>query len=81
MRQRQREMSNRRVVLYHSSMMTHCVCADLAWKELEIPKVLDPKDMVDPEVDELSVMTYISYFRDWVSVAVVNLLLLLLTVL
>jgi len=38
---------------------------DLAEKDMGIPKVLDPRDMVDPSVDELSVMTYISYFRDW----------------
>mmetsp|Transcript_17569 Transcript_17569/g.24381 ORF Transcript_17569/g.24381 Transcript_17569/m.24381 type:complete len:756 (-) Transcript_17569:39-2306(-) len=38
---------------------------DIAEKDLEIPKVLAPEDMINPLVDELSVMTYISYFRDW----------------
>jgi filamin len=38
---------------------------DNAEREMQIPKVLDPQDMINPEVDELSVMTYISYFRDW----------------
>jgi len=38
---------------------------DVAERELEIPKVLAPEDMINPAVDELSVMTYISYYRDW----------------
>eukprot|EP01116_Phalansterium_solitarium_P017453 TRINITY_DN4304_c0_g2_i1.p1 TRINITY_DN4304_c0_g2~~TRINITY_DN4304_c0_g2_i1.p1 ORF type:complete len:752 (+),score=320.34 TRINITY_DN4304_c0_g2_i1:113-2368(+) len=38
---------------------------DTAEKDLGIPKVLGPEDMIKEEVDELSVMTYISYFRDW----------------
>jgi filamin len=40
---------------------------DLAEKHFEIPKVLAPEDMVNSEVDELSVMTYISYFRDYLN--------------
>ena len=40
---------------------------DLAEKHFEIPKVLAPEDMVNPDVDELSVMTYISYFRDYLN--------------
>ena len=38
---------------------------DMAEKVLEIPKVLLPEDMVSDHPDELSVMTYISYFRDY----------------
>lgn len=38
---------------------------NLAEKELGIPKVLAPEDMISSDVDELSVMTYISYFRDY----------------
>eukprot|EP01114_Cavostelium_apophysatum_P014354 TRINITY_DN369_c0_g1_i1.p1 TRINITY_DN369_c0_g1~~TRINITY_DN369_c0_g1_i1.p1 ORF type:complete len:755 (+),score=260.59 TRINITY_DN369_c0_g1_i1:68-2332(+) len=37
----------------------------VAEEKLNIPKVLDPRDMINPNVDELSVMTYISYYRDW----------------
>jgi len=40
---------------------------DAAERELDIPKVLDPQDMINPMVDELSVMTYISYYRDWLN--------------
>jgi filamin len=35
---------------------------DLAERLLGIPKVMDPADLNNPSVDELSVMTYISYF-------------------
>jgi filamin len=38
---------------------------DKAEEEMEIPKILAPEDMVADENDELSVMTYISYFRDY----------------
>ncbi len=35
-----------------------------AQQRFEIPPVLSPEDMTNPELDELSCMTYISYFRD-----------------
>ena len=35
---------------------------DLADQHLDIPKVLTPEDLNNPEVDDLSVMTYLSYF-------------------
>ena len=35
---------------------------DLAEQHLDIPKVLTPEDLNNPEVDDLSVMTYLSYF-------------------
>lgn len=35
---------------------------DLAERLLGIPKVIDPADLNNPDVDELSVMTYMSYF-------------------
>jgi filamin len=38
---------------------------EAAEKELGIPPILQPEDLVSPDVDELSVMTYISYFRDY----------------
>lgn len=34
----------------------------LAEEELKIPSIMDPDDLCHPDVDELSVMTYISYF-------------------
>ena len=37
---------------------------DLAEQHLDIPKVLSPEDLHDPNVDDLSVMTYCSYFCD-----------------
>lgn len=39
---------------------------EAAEKDLGIPPILQPEDLVSPDVDELSVMTYISYFRDYV---------------
>lgn len=36
----------------------------LAEQHLQIPMVLSPEDLNNPEVDDLSVMTYISYFFD-----------------
>lgn len=48
--------------LYNANLGT-----DVAERELDIPKVLDPQDMINPSVDELSVMTYISYYRDWLN--------------
>jgi len=42
---------------------------EIAEKELNIPQVLDPKDMINPAIDELSVMTYISYYRNWLNEA------------
>lgn len=35
---------------------------DLAEQHLDIPKILTPEDLHNPEVDDLSVMTYLSYF-------------------
>ena len=37
---------------------------DLAERLFEIPKILTPEDLNNPDVDDLSVMTYISYFCD-----------------
>ncbi|KYQ96878.1 gelation factor [Tieghemostelium lacteum] len=37
---------------------------DLAEQHYEIPKIMDPSDMVNLP-DELSVITYVSYFRDY----------------
>ena len=34
----------------------------LAEENFDIPPVLDPEDMTNPEVDDLSIMTYLSYF-------------------
>eukprot|EP01097_Dermamoeba_algensis_P001464 TRINITY_DN1548_c0_g2_i5.p1 TRINITY_DN1548_c0_g2~~TRINITY_DN1548_c0_g2_i5.p1 ORF type:complete len:376 (-),score=89.49 TRINITY_DN1548_c0_g2_i5:3355-4482(-) len=38
---------------------------NVAEKELDIPMILAPEDLVSDEPDELSTMTYISYFRDY----------------
>lgn len=38
---------------------------EAAEKDLGIPPILQPEDLVSPDVDDLSVMTYISYFRDY----------------
>eukprot|EP01120_Amphizonella_sp_Union-15-10_P006469 TRINITY_DN2082_c0_g1_i1.p1 TRINITY_DN2082_c0_g1~~TRINITY_DN2082_c0_g1_i1.p1 ORF type:complete len:766 (-),score=229.90 TRINITY_DN2082_c0_g1_i1:80-2335(-) len=38
---------------------------DKAESDMEIPKILEPEDMISDESDELSIMTYISYFRDY----------------
>ena len=35
---------------------------ELAESKLGIPKVIEPEDLSHPEIDDLSVMTYISYF-------------------
>ena len=35
---------------------------DLSEQHLDIPKVLTPEDLNNPEVDDLSIMTYLSYF-------------------
>ena len=37
---------------------------DLAERLFEIPKILTPEDLNNPDVDDLNVMTYISYFCD-----------------
>ena len=34
----------------------------LAWEHLGIPTLISAEDMADPEVDEYSIMTYLSYF-------------------
>jgi len=39
--------------------------AETAERDMSIPKVLEPQDMVSNQEDELAVMTYISFFRDW----------------
>lgn len=38
---------------------------NVAEEKFGIPQILAPADMVSPDSDELSVMTYISYFRDY----------------
>ena len=35
---------------------------ELAKEHLQVPMILDPEDLNNPDVDDLSVMTYISYF-------------------
>eukprot|EP01118_Nematostelium_gracile_P013250 TRINITY_DN4985_c0_g1_i1.p1 TRINITY_DN4985_c0_g1~~TRINITY_DN4985_c0_g1_i1.p1 ORF type:complete len:439 (+),score=122.80 TRINITY_DN4985_c0_g1_i1:38-1318(+) len=37
---------------------------DLGYNELGVPKVVLANEMVNPRVDELAMMTYISYYRD-----------------
>ncbi|PRP88073.1 hypothetical protein PROFUN_04164 [Planoprotostelium fungivorum] len=36
-----------------------------AEREMGISAILAPEDMVNPEIDELSVMTYIALFKEW----------------
>eukprot|EP01117_Protostelium_nocturnum_P011024 TRINITY_DN39_c0_g1_i3.p1 TRINITY_DN39_c0_g1~~TRINITY_DN39_c0_g1_i3.p1 ORF type:complete len:949 (-),score=332.40 TRINITY_DN39_c0_g1_i3:144-2990(-) len=38
---------------------------ETAEKDMGISQVLAPEDMINPEVDELSVMTYIALFKEW----------------
>ena len=38
---------------------------DNGLQHFDIPKIIDPSDLINPQIDELSVMTYISYYRDW----------------
>ena len=38
---------------------------DNGLENFEIPKIIDANDLINPHIDELSVMTYISYYRDW----------------
>ncbi|XP_022095231.1 filamin-A-like [Acanthaster planci] len=46
-----------------ASALDNCTHAiQLAKDKFEIPQILDPADMNNPKVDELSVMTYLSYF-------------------
>ena len=43
--------------------LENCILGmDLADQHLNIPKILEPEDLHNPDVDELSVMTYVSYF-------------------
>eukprot|EP00050_Salpingoeca_kvevrii_P006968 m.292944 g.292944 ORF g.292944 m.292944 type:complete len:428 (-) comp12702_c0_seq1:210-1493(-) len=37
---------------------------DAAHEYLAIPKLIAPEDMANPAIDDLSVMTYVSYFKD-----------------
>jgi len=37
---------------------------DLGYNEMGVPKVILANEMINPKVDELSMMTYISYYRD-----------------
>ena len=46
-----------------SMAMANCdLGMELAEEHLDIPRIMDPEDLCNPDVDELSVMTYISYF-------------------
>ena len=48
-----------------SSGLENCTIGmDLAERLFDIPKVLNPEDLNNPDVDDLSVMTYLSYFCD-----------------
>ncbi|XP_065188032.1 filamin-C-like [Sycon ciliatum] len=48
-----------------SSGLQNCdLGMSLAEQHLSVPKLLDPADLNNPIVDQLSVMTYISYFTD-----------------
>jgi len=38
---------------------------DIAQSEFNIPKIIDPQDFVSDVYDELGVMIYVSYFRDY----------------
>ena len=45
--------------------LQNCILGmDLAEQQLEIPKILSPADLNNRDVDDLSVMTYLSYFCD-----------------
>eukprot|EP01119_Soliformovum_irregulare_P015542 TRINITY_DN437_c0_g1_i1.p1 TRINITY_DN437_c0_g1~~TRINITY_DN437_c0_g1_i1.p1 ORF type:complete len:1056 (-),score=389.88 TRINITY_DN437_c0_g1_i1:223-3369(-) len=39
--------------------------AETAEKEMGIEQIIAPEDLSNPEVDELSVMTYIALFKEW----------------
>ncbi len=44
---------------------SNCTLAfKIAKNHLKIPQLIAPEDMADPNIDELSVMTYLSYFCD-----------------
>lgn len=40
----------------------HCLYLHINYRELGVPVVLDPEYLASPHLDELSGMTYISYF-------------------
>ena len=49
--------------LDRSNKLSNCSLGmKLSEEKLNIPKVLEPEDLCHPEIDEISVMTYISYF-------------------
>lgn len=46
-----------------SQRLANCTEAmKVAEKEFAVPQIIRPEDLVNPDIDELSVMTYISYF-------------------
>lgn len=50
--------------LSHNALQDTEKAMDIAEKEYSIPKLMDAQDIVEFP-DELAVMTYVSYFRDW----------------
>jgi filamin len=54
---------NHQEMLAGSAKRNATTAVDTAYEHLGIPKVLEAEDLVNPDLDELSVMTYISYFR------------------
>eukprot|EP01117_Protostelium_nocturnum_P003335 TRINITY_DN1430_c0_g1_i1.p1 TRINITY_DN1430_c0_g1~~TRINITY_DN1430_c0_g1_i1.p1 ORF type:complete len:1795 (-),score=714.68 TRINITY_DN1430_c0_g1_i1:199-5583(-) len=41
------------------------LASDIAQNQMKIPPLLAPEDLIDSNVDEQSVMTYISLFKEW----------------
>ena len=49
--------------LNRNQRLANCTEAmKVAEKEFAIPQIIRPEDLVNPDIDELSVMTYVSYF-------------------
>ena len=56
-----------------TDMLKNCRLAmTLAEEKLDIPKILEPEDLCHADVDEISVMTYISYFCNPINTHLLN---------
>jgi len=47
------------------SSLNHAKAAIAAGERLGFPTILSPEDIISPHIEELSVMTYVAYFRNY----------------
>lgn len=57
-------MPEHKMMIVGAKVLNATKAIDAAYEHFGIPKIISPQDLTNPDVDDLSVMTYVSFFRD-----------------